>query len=573
MFVRKICAALGATAVVTAGLALTAVAPASADPASTPGATDLVGVGSDTTQFVVTDLINGKTVNGKAVAGYNATHSPKAASFDACTVPAGKMYPCSPGGDITLRTGTTAIPRPNGSGAGKGLIYGSADNPAISFARSSSGLNTAEVNAGLVAYPFAVDTLVTVTAPTTNAPATLTPQQILGIYTGKYTNWSQLGGKSGAINALKPQSGSGTLSFFTNQLQTINGGTAVTVGGKDSELANPTTGAPCSTASSTCVQTLVEEHDPTLITHDPNAIAPFSLGRANLAGASAVKVVKGWSARRALYNVVRGHDSGNAGAPDNANWFAGTSAITGIFGTSGFICSAAARPIIEADGFKQLRSFADGGSCGLPVTSTSAPDLSVYDGDATPAIVRASVGNRVYAAGHPISISVTGAGGTPTGTVSVNLGSWRGRATLSSGRATIIAPATLPVRNYAATVSYSGDATFGTASTTIGVGLTKARSVASETFPAKTARKARRFSGKVRIALSPARPIKPTGVVRIYRGSRLIARASLHQGVATFKLNLAKLKKLKKGRNTLTLKYAGNANIAGVHKKFKVTRR
>ncbi|MGZ4637408.1 hypothetical protein [Oryzihumus sp.] len=73
MSVRSFCAALGATAVVTSGLALSTLAPASADPASTPSATDYVGVGSDTTQFVVTDLVNGRTVNGQHVNGYNET--------------------------------------------------------------------------------------------------------------------------------------------------------------------------------------------------------------------------------------------------------------------------------------------------------------------------------------------------------------------------------------------------------------------------------------------------------------------------------------------------------------------
>ena len=572
MSVRKICAALGATAIVTSGLALAAMAPASADPASTPSSTDYVGVGSDTTQFVVADLINGKTVNGSHVNGYNETvgaSDPKMASFDACTVPAGKMYPCTPGTSdpstfITLRAGASPVQRPNGSGQGKNALYTTTDNPDVTFARSSSGLSTAEVNAGLVAYPFAVDTLVAVVAPNSNAPANLTPQQILGIYNGTYTNWSELGGKDGAINALKPQSGSGTLSFFTTQLRTIANDNSLNPQGKDHELFDSSTGKPCATASATCVDTLVQEHDPTLVTNDPNAIAPFSLGRANLAGPSAVKVIKGWNARRALYNVLRSKDAGNASKPDNAAWFSGTPAMNAIFGKDGFLCSAAARPIIEADGFKQLLSFNDGGSCGLPVTTTSAPDLSVYNADGLTPVVSAVAGssNR-YGKTHQITVNVTGAGGTPTGDVSVNLGS-------GTGTATVTAPANLAAGTYDAAVTYLGDDNFRDASTDVALTVSKPKTAVTESFPAKVKKSAKSLAGKVMVAITPTSSQKVSGPVKIMLGSKTLATGTLKKGVATVSIPV---KKLANGKNKLTATYLGGSNFSASSLAFTITKK
>lgn len=578
MSVRKICAALGATAVVTSGFALTAMAPASADPASTPSATDYVGVGSDTTQFVVSDLINGATVNGTHVAGYNdgvAAGQPKMASFDACTVPAGKLYPCTPGSTtdpsqfITLRAGASPIPRPNGSGAGKTLLYGAKDDPNVTFARSSGGLSAAEVSAGLVAYPFAVDTLVMVTSPDSNAPATLTPQQILGIYNGSITNWKDVGGKDGEINALKPQSGSGTLSFFVSQLQNIAGDSTFQPKGHDHELFDSSTGEPCAQASATCADTLVQEHDPTMVTHDPNAIAPFSLGRANLAGPSSVKVVKGWNARRALYNVLRSKDAGNT-TPDNPAWFSGTAAMNAIFGKDGFFCSPAARPIIEADGFKQLMSFNDGGSCGLPVTSTSAPDLSVYDAQGLAPAVSATVSGTRFGAPHKITVTVAGAGGTPTGEVSVNLGTWTATATLSGSSATVTAPASLAVGTYDAAVTYGGDSTFRDGATDVPLKVTKAKSVVSETFAAKVAKTAKSLKGAVKVAITPASSVKAAGPVRVLLGKKVLASGTAKKGSAALRIPV---KSLKSGKNNLTVSYAGNSNIAGATKKFSVVKK
>jgi len=64
---------------------------------------------------------------------------------------------------------------------------------------------------------------------------------------------------------------------------------------------------------------------------------------------------KGFKAYRAVYDVVRGADlTGDIGTK-----------ITSVFGASGFVCSDAAKPLIEAAGFDQLARTGDGGVCGV----------------------------------------------------------------------------------------------------------------------------------------------------------------------------------------------------------------
>ena len=280
MHVRRFLAGVVTVAVAMSGVLLTAgSAAATTDPqpddtAGTPTLTMLIGVGSDTTQRAV--KLVGDAYN--ATSPTNPIHT-----YAACASP-------STCGMITLPSGD--IPRPNGSGAGKQKLYGAGDNLEIDFARSSSAQNTAETNAGLQSFPFALDQLQMVVSNTvaSNAPASLTTAQIVSIYKGDITNWNQVGGTSGVIAPKIPQAGSGTRSFFDAQLASLNGGSAVVLG-----------------ASVVAVQ----EHDDTEIKNNPNAVAPFSVGRAGLLGAT-LRFLGGYKADRAVYNVVRGSDVGKA---------------------------------------------------------------------------------------------------------------------------------------------------------------------------------------------------------------------------------------------------------------------
>jgi phosphate transport system substrate-binding protein len=329
-------AAVAAVAAVLAGLTATS---ASADP--TPQTKDIVGVGSDTTQIALNALADGYKSGAIFKPGYNSGASARITTFDAInpvTKAAGDM--------ITLRVNTAAIARPNGSGAGKGLLYGASNNTAVSFARSSSALSAAEVSGGLVAYPFAVDEVVAgVKAGNAYAPTALSVQQLVGIYSGTITNWNQVGGANQTITALLPQNGSGTRSFFLTQLQNANGGVAITI-------------AP------SVIQT-VEEQDTSVFTTYTNAVVPISVGRANLGGGAsftntgtASDANPAFDAKRGVYDVVRSTDVSKA-------------FVSGLFSESGYLCSSAAAGAITAGGLTQLATSANGGVCGQQYTTTA----------------------------------------------------------------------------------------------------------------------------------------------------------------------------------------------------------
>ena len=331
-----------------AGL-LTASLASSASADSVPQPKDLVGVGSDTSEYMVGYLADGTRVGGLLKSGFNASATgSRLVSFDATGPYArtGAGTPVSPyvyaaSSTVVLRAGSAAITRPNGSGSGKALLFAPNNNTNVNFARSSSSLSTAEVSAGLFQFPFALDGMKLATATVSNAPASITPAQMVGIYDGSITNWSQIGGTAGVIVPLMPQSGSGTYSFFISQLTAANGGTPVTV----------RSGI-----------TSVQEHDAAPIAADVNAVAPFSVARFNTQ-AVGIKLQGGFSAQRAMYNVVRTADVSKA-------------TFQAAFGPTGFICGSAGRTLIQAAGFQQLAAAADGGVCGV-ATQTATTNFAV----------------------------------------------------------------------------------------------------------------------------------------------------------------------------------------------------
>jgi len=353
MSVRKISAAMAATAAVGA-LTVAALVPAHAEPpaGTVPRSIDVVGVGSDTIQYV--DQILADAYNSGA-----SSSAPHIISYDACTTPVpGSLlsYPCTnDGGNVTLSDGG-AIARPGGSGPGRAALYNDPNNSAkIAFARSSGVGSSTDFQNGLVGVPFAVDTVVVaVSLKNTAAPASLTDQQVLGIYTGQFNNWSQVGGQDAPIAPLEPQSGSGTRSFFEGQLKNINGGTAPTLVAKDTYGPD---------------NAKVYEHDPAPLVADNTAIAPFSKGRASFAS-NKVRVIGGFAKNRAVWNYMRQTTISGVNAP--ADYLYDAPLMQGIFGPTGFWCSANARPLIEEMGFAQFKSGTDG-PCGQPFTADVSP--------------------------------------------------------------------------------------------------------------------------------------------------------------------------------------------------------
>ncbi len=146
------------------------------------------------------------------------------------------------------------------------MLYGAGNNTDIDFARSSSAISATEAGAGLQAFPFALDTLAMAVSNTTpsHAPASLTGAQIVDIYKGNITNWSELGGSPGVIAPKTPQPGSGTRSFWDAQLkaaQRRHRGHARRQRGRGAGARRHAE-----------------------IKNNPNAVAPFSVGRAGLLG-------------------------------------------------------------------------------------------------------------------------------------------------------------------------------------------------------------------------------------------------------------------------------------------------
>lgn len=523
MFVRT-----SLTGVVTASLAASALvlsagtahAAVTVDPDDSPftSATDVIGAGSDTSQNALFRLAG----------AYNATTPAKRLA----------TYAATGGGDIVLPSAT--ISRPNGSGAGKALLYGAGNNPDVDFARSSSALNAAEVSAGLQAFPFALDTLQMAVSGNvaSHAPTALTPTQIVSIYDGSVTNWNQLGGTSGVIKPLIPQSGSGTRSFFISQLTAANSGSPVTLAASVAE---------------------VQEHDPAPIQNDADVVAPFSAGRAGLAG-TALRLETGFSADRALYNVVRSAALADAD-------------IQAIFGETGFVCSDDARDEILAAGFRQLDRPENDGVCGV---ATQVATSNFETNDAAVAIATSTGLAATSASAGTLKLVATVAGSTtPTGTVEfVDSGSEAafGSASLIGGVATLTMT-DVPAGTYDVTAFYTPTAesaftaSQGTDTVTVAAPApTKATSKLTETFK-KSYKGTKKATGVVAVVLKGS-TAKATGTIVVKEGKKAVGTGTLKKGKATITLTK---KKLGKGTSKLVASWSGNTIATGSKLGFKVT--
>jgi ABC-type phosphate transport system substrate-binding protein len=186
----------------------------------TPAAYDIVGVGSNTTEYVMDAF---SVAYNKTVKNHNV-NNPKFYSYDA--LPLGVNVPGKY--NIKPKAGCATIARPDGSGAGvtaldttQAIKFKGGSYQCIDFARSSGGrkpTNPADKAGGIVFVAFAKDAITWAARSAakggTNAPASLNTAQLKAIFTCKDTNWKQVGGKSGAIKVYLPQAGSGTLSTW-----------------------------------------------------------------------------------------------------------------------------------------------------------------------------------------------------------------------------------------------------------------------------------------------------------------------------------------------------------------------
>jgi len=315
--------------------------PALADPpaGTTPAATAIVGVGSDTIEAVFNQYS----------ADYTGT--PKLYSWDATGT--------SP---ITTKTGATSITRPNGSSAGITALNGTTDTT-IDFARSSRGLASTDP-ANDYFIPFAKDAVSWAADATGDAPANLTTADLKAIYgTCTITKWSQITdipgytGSTNTIQAYLPQTSSGTRSFFLGAIGVTTPGACVETTtveeneGSNTLLQTADALVPYSVAhyigqvygghgSGTDVQG-------PLTVRSIDGIAPINT-TTDVINASFATSAYG----RNVYDVVRGTDwnAGNAHA----------TALKALFSNTGWLCTnATAKADTASYGFLALAS------CGL----------------------------------------------------------------------------------------------------------------------------------------------------------------------------------------------------------------
>ena len=607
---RKISARLGLATLAVTGLALTALAPANADtvPGSdsvpgtyTPG-TSVIGVGSDTIQWVDDALSSDyNTFNAAQV-----TKTPYWANFDACLGnttagapglgdnPDGSGFPC--GAD---HTGTQAgVKRdegvvdaaaaggslPSGSGDGRTLLRNPSDKLFldVAYGRSSGPLNTTDLNAGEIAFPFAVDKIVVVTHPGGPAPASLYGQQVLKIYNGTYTNWNQVGGQNAAIHPYMPKAGSSTLNAFESFLAALDGTTEAP--GSDNDPTSHAAasqvwqgpGNAISDANWNLGAANVEEHDPSVAIADPNAIEPFSYGRAQLAnGASqTVRIEGGWSADRELYHVVRGAAiTGAATTPFLYGSDGGL--LEGLFSNTGYVCTnATAQAAIATAGFWPLQAGSSTGNCGVKnsntvdtITQTSSHGVS--EGAVT------TTSGQFFAGALHITVASTDAS-TPTGTVQVVVADpstpsgspaasfHKTVALASDGTATVTLPATvsghktvdvafLPT-NFGANSSAGGHTALGSSYTefSANVPVSAVGTTVKATAKPRILANATKHTSVTAVVKAKTGTKKPTGKIVIKRGTKKVGVGTLVHGKVTIKV---KGTSLKKGRNKVVVKY------------------
>jgi ABC-type phosphate transport system substrate-binding protein len=282
----KVGLAIAGTLVGVAGMA---VQPAFADYA--PTAKDVVGVGSDTLQYLVDFAADGdylgdpgyntagnkyKLINFDATADANArlAYGPNGSGTGECTPGTGATVgtgnqttqhaddPCVLNPTIVLRAGDSPVQRPNGSGAGTKALAGDTGH-LITFARASACEGPTSGCGGVLSTAYdsievGTDPLAMLAATTTNA-VPLSASQLNAIYSCTDTTWTSVGGTSAdTIIPIIPQLGSGTRTTFL------------------ADIGNPTLG-PCVVTG--------EENDPTAIaaqSKPADAIEPMSGGRLNL---------------------------------------------------------------------------------------------------------------------------------------------------------------------------------------------------------------------------------------------------------------------------------------------------
>ncbi|WP_051833715.1 Ig-like domain repeat protein [Streptomyces sp. NRRL S-646] len=167
----------------------------------------------------------------------------------------------------------------------------------------------------------------------------------------------------------------------------------------------------------------------------------------------------------------------------------------------------------------------------------------------------AAVATTPYGKAPKVAVSVAGSHGVvPAGKVTVKEGATvLGTGTLdASGKVTVALSNHLKVATHTLSVSYAGAAKLYASSATATLKVTKATASVSTTAPTTVSHTAH---AKVIVKVT-ATGTTPTGTVKIYDGTRVIATGTLSGGKVTITLP-----KLSRGRHTLHATYTGSSTV------------
>lgn len=140
------------------------------------------------------------------------------------------------------------------AGGGSGVGVQKLGEGLVDIGSTGRPLSQAEIERyGLRTFPFAIDGVAIVVNPA-NPVKALTASQVQAIYSGKVSNWKELGGKDHAIDLITRDEASGTREVFASKLL------------KEAQIAATASIVPSNGAVKTAVA------------RDPNAIGYVSIG-------------------------------------------------------------------------------------------------------------------------------------------------------------------------------------------------------------------------------------------------------------------------------------------------------
>jgi ABC-type phosphate transport system substrate-binding protein len=207
---KAISIAMTATAItaLTAGIATRA----SADPTHLPPESSVVGVGNDATEVLFDQLAR----------IYDQEHAPGHGVYS---------YWATGSSTITPKAGCQPIQRPNGSSPGVLALVNRQvlpdGTPCVDFARSLSP-RTPNAPSSLVWTPFALDAIAWATNAGSNAPRSLTTDDLRAIIECTATRWDQIGGTSDdPIQIYLPAQGPGILTLLNHMAGVTSIGSCV----------------------------------------------------------------------------------------------------------------------------------------------------------------------------------------------------------------------------------------------------------------------------------------------------------------------------------------------------------